>query len=112
AFRRVIQLQPDSARGHYMLGTTFLAKGDTPQAIAALRQAITIAPSAGAYSNLGDALYREGRYAEAADSFQQAVRMNPKSAIKYRNLGDAYARLGQRGKATQAYERAVELCEE
>jgi len=112
AFRRVIQLQPDSARGHYMLGTTFLAKGDTPQAIAALRQAITIAPSAGSYSNLGDALYREKRYGEAAASFEEAVRLSPKSPIKYRNLGDAYARLGQHGQAKQAYERAVELCGE
>jgi tetratricopeptide (TPR) repeat protein len=93
-----------------MLGTVFLAKGDFSPAIASLRHAIAIAPSAGAYSNLGDALYRERRYPEAAAAFEDAVRMNPKSAMKHRNLGDAYARLGQHGKARQAYERAVALC--
>jgi len=112
AFRRVLDLQPDSSRGLYMLGTVQLVSGDTGQAIETLRRAIAAGAGHGAYTNLGQALYLERRYADAAGAFEKAAQLAPKSPIKHRNLGDAYERLGQVEKAKEAYRRGVELCNE
>ena len=112
SFRRVIELQPDSHFGHYMLGTVRLAQGDSDGAIANLRKAISIAPAHGTYTNLGEALFRKKRYAEAAEAFEEAARRAPKSAFKFRNLGDAYARLGEKAKAREAYARGAAMCRE
>jgi tetratricopeptide (TPR) repeat protein len=110
AFRRVAELQPDSTRGFLMLGTVHFAAGDVPQAIADYRRAIALRPDHAAYTNLGHAFFSERRYHEAADAFEAAARLAPKSPMKFRNLGDVYERLGQPDRAKQAYSRAVELC--
>jgi serine/threonine-protein kinase len=112
AFGRVIELQPDNARGFYMLGTVFLASGDTTRAIANLRRAIALGHESAYYTNLGEALTLQQKYADAASAFEEAARLAPKSPSKYRNLGDVYQRLGDEQKARQAYMRAVELCQE
>jgi serine/threonine-protein kinase len=112
SFRRIIELQPDSPQGFYMLGSVFLASGDTAQAIINLRQAIALEPQHASYTNLGDALAREGRLGEATRAFEEAARLAPKSPMKQRNLGDIYQRLGRPDDARAAYVRAVDLCRE
>ena len=108
AFQRVTELQPDTAWGYQMLGTTYHALGQRDLARVNYEKAIALG-HARAHSNLGVLHYEEGRYAEAAASFHQAVTLEPGSPAKHRNLGDAYMRLGRRRDARAAYERAVDL---
>jgi serine/threonine-protein kinase len=110
--RRVIELQPDSSRGFLMLGTVYYASGDNQQAIAEFRKALALGPDAAVYTNLGAALFAEQRLPEAAQAFEEAARLSPKSPSKQRNLGDVYERLGQPQKSRQARLRAIELCRE
>jgi serine/threonine-protein kinase len=108
-FRRVTEMAPDNSRGFLMLGTVQHASGDTSRAIENYKRAIENGPNAGGYGNLGTLYFEQGRFADAAAMFEQAVRLDPKSALKYRNLGDAYLRLGRSDESRTAYERASVL---
>jgi tetratricopeptide (TPR) repeat protein len=57
----------------------------------------------------GNALYAEGRFADASAAYEDAVRTGRYSANLFYNLGDAYARLGQRGRSILNYQRALIL---
>jgi tetratricopeptide (TPR) repeat protein/tRNA A-37 threonylcarbamoyl transferase component Bud32 len=109
AFQRVTENQPDSAWGFINLGAAYLKSGDNRRALENFERAIQIAPDEAAYSNVGTIHYAEGRYAEAARAFEQAIRLGPKNHVSHRNLGDAYLRLGQRDRARAEYERAAAL---
>jgi serine/threonine-protein kinase len=110
AFRRVTELQPDNPWGFSGLGMVHYASGDAKQAIASFRRALAIGGDPSSHTNLGLVLYAEGRYAESAEAFEEAVRLSPADPAKHRNVGDAYQRLGRTELAKRAYTRAVELC--
>jgi eukaryotic-like serine/threonine-protein kinase len=112
AFQRATENQPDSAWGFINLGAAYLKSGDTRRALENFERSIQIAPDEAAYSNVGTIHYTEGRYAEAARAFEEAVRLGPKNDVSHRNLGDAYLKLGQREKARAEYERASALSDE
>jgi tetratricopeptide (TPR) repeat protein len=56
---------------------------------------------------LGRAKYSEGRFDEAAQSFAQFLKSDPKNVKAEDNLGLSYAGLGQTEKAIAAYQNAI-----
>lgn len=56
---------------------------------------------------LGRAKYSENRFEEAAQSFEQCLKAEPKSVKVEDNLGLSYAALGQTDKAIAAYQNAI-----
>jgi serine/threonine-protein kinase len=67
-------------------------------------------PTASAYSNLGNAYFYSRRFREAAQAFEQAVRLNEQDYEFWWNLGDAYYWTpGSRTQAFQAYRQAISL---
>jgi Flp pilus assembly protein TadD len=56
---------------------------------------------------LGRAKYSEGRFDEAAQSFAQFLKSDPKNVKAEDNLGLSYAGLGQTDKAIAAYQNAI-----
>ncbi len=56
-----------------------------------------------------NALYADGRYAEAAAAYERVLATGLASAPTYFNLGNAYLKAGQVGPAVLAYERARRL---
>ncbi len=57
----------------------------------------------------GNALYADGRYAEAAAEYEQLLAGGVASASTYFNLGNAYLKAGDVGRAVLAYARAERL---
>ncbi len=57
---------------------------------------------------IGAAYEVDGKYEDAAQSYQQAVALKP-DASTYNNLGNDYAKLGKIDEATAAYQKSVEL---
>jgi len=112
SFERITELQPDLAWGHEMVGTVHHMRGDLPAAIESYRRALALGPDGLAWSNLGTALYSEGRMDEAVHAFGEAVRLEPRSPANHRNLGDAYQRLGRTEEARRSWSEAVRLCQE
>jgi len=74
----------------------------------ALFLALTLAPAAAiAQSRSGEALYRAGRYKEAADAYARAAQAAPGTARLEYDLGTALLAAGQFDDAASALERAV-----
>jgi tetratricopeptide (TPR) repeat protein/TolB-like protein len=111
AFRRVIELQPESATGYQNLSTVYQAMGRVQEAVANTERALSIAPTAVAYSNLGALYHQRGEYPKAIEAYAAALKLRPNSAITHRNLGDAYLRMSREGEARASYRHAIRLTE-
>lgn len=57
----------------------------------------------------GNAFYREGKFEQAADSYEAILRQGLASPAIYFNLGNSYYRSGKTAPAILAYERALRL---
>ncbi len=62
-----------------------------------------------AHHNLGTALDKQGRFAEAAAEFRTAIQAKPDYARSYNNLGIVLSEQGQPDQAATQYLRAIEL---
>ncbi len=112
-FSKVISLAPDSFRGYYNLAAANVAQGQYAEAVANLEHSISIRPSSRAYANLGMAYFCLRRFEEAAQSFEQAVKLNDKFYEGWWDLGDAYSFVpAKSGLAKGAYEKCVTLANE
>jgi superkiller protein 3 len=112
SFERVIELQPDSAWGYQFLGAAQQSAGDRESALASYQRSLAYARSAATLSNIGTLQYEQGRFAEAARAFEEALTLRPRDPRLHNNAGDAYRRLNDPARARQAYERAVLLTRE
>src|SRR4029078_9231808 len=79
-FRRVTELNPDSARGFSNLGGALQQRGDFGGALKRFRRSGAIEPTGVGISNLGTLQFYLGRFDEAAASFEQASRLTPRSS--------------------------------
>jgi tetratricopeptide (TPR) repeat protein len=58
---------------------------------------------------IGNSLYENGRYAEAAQAYEQLIAQGVHDSAVYYNLGNAYFRQGDVGRAIFNYQRAAQL---
>ncbi len=70
--------------------------------------ACTPANNLWAHYNLGAVLAKQGRLAEAANQYNQALRYDPDNAAALRNLGGVLARQGKLAEAVQDCERSLQ----
>ena len=110
AYRRVTELQPDSALGFHMLGTVQQAAGDTAAALLSYTRANEIRPAYGTWSNMGTILFWQGDYAKAADAYAHAIALAPHEPELYANLARVVRdRLKQRKLARRCFQQAFTL---
>ena len=80
--------QKESAIAYFYQGVTFADQKDWKSAEASYRRAIALDPNiAETHNNLGSALGKQGKTAEAITAFQKAVSLNPKYSVAYYNVG-------------------------
>lgn len=110
AFRRVLQLAPDSVNGLAQLGATLLCQERNAEAIPVFQRVVQLKPDFGeAHFNLGLALGRAGRPAEALGPFRSALRCSPNFADPYVTLADLLIQKGEREEAASLLLRALQL---
>jgi TonB family protein len=59
------------------------------------------------FNNKGDEYFDQGKYAEAIDAYQQAIKLKPNYAEAFFNMGDAYEALEHHEEAVTAYQQAI-----
>lgn len=62
-----------------------------------------------AHSNLAHALFREGNFEEAADHYEEALRIRPQNANHFYNYGIVLGRQGKTQEAMEQYRKALSL---
>ena len=109
-FRKVTSLAPENYRGYSNLGAMELLLGRYSDSIAALKTSIALRPDFESYGNLGTSYFLLRQFENAAQSFEEALRLDDKDWANWGNLGDALYQIpSRRSDAVHAYERASEL---
>jgi hypothetical protein len=101
---------PPKALKEYAAAKSASSAGDSDKAIAHFQRAVSIDPEYGeAWNDLGVALMRKERTAEAAQCFQKAAEFQPKMPLVHINLSIAQSKLGLLDDAEASARRALEL---
>jgi tetratricopeptide (TPR) repeat protein len=111
-FEKAITVKPDSYRNYSNLGAALLYEGNDEKATGALERSIAIRPSYGAYTNLAVAYLRMRQFHQAAQTTQEALKLDDSNYQVWGNLGDAYYYGGNKSEAIEAYKKAISLAEQ
>ena len=114
-YRRVIELTPDNATVYSNLAGAYLALSDpkvVPEAEAALKKSIQLAPTYAAYANLGSLYMNQKRYGESAEMTRNALKLNDKDYRVWNNLLVAYRWIKDDENARPVREKTLTLLEE
>ncbi|MCJ7754312.1 MAG: tetratricopeptide repeat protein, partial [Thermoanaerobaculales bacterium] len=101
-FRRVVELLPDSSIGYSALGGCLFYSGETAEARSNLERAVEIGSRYDAFANLATLEFYEGRYAEAATLYEQALAMDGSDYQTWSYLGEALRFSGADPEQTRA----------
>jgi tetratricopeptide (TPR) repeat protein len=105
--REALRAQPDAGILWKALSVALSLQG--LNALEASQRAATLLPDdAEAHANLGNALLRDARFADAAASYRRALGITPRLADVLNNLGNALRALGQADEAVACYRQAIE----
>ncbi len=98
----------DSAQVEFLLGGSFEISGDEQKAESSYRAAVAFDPKNFLYERvLGAVLQKEGRYAESADSLQQAFKLRPDDSGTLILLARSHERSGDGAGALSLLEDAI-----
>ena len=104
----VLKADPNQLDALIALGVLSGMRGQLADAVKHLKRATQRSPaSEGAQYNLGQALIRLGRHAEAAEALERAVAIADQPQF-HEKLGDCLRQLGKLDKAAKHFARAVE----
>jgi tetratricopeptide (TPR) repeat protein len=109
--RRALELNPDDARSHGLLGWTLVVVQErSEEGIAALREAVRLDPTEPQYRyHLGTELAIRGAVDEAIEEYRQATQLGPCPASVHFNLGQALMSRGRILEAVAAFEEALRI---
>ena len=111
ALDKALALQPDLPEAQRELGMYYY-RGfrDYEKALEALTKYEKMRPSDGlALSSIAYIWRRQGRFDEAADQLQKALRLNPRSAGMAREIGNTLFQLGRYPEAEVYMDQAIDL---
>ncbi len=107
--RRAEELAPNPGRARFYLGLALARQGRPDPAAQKLRQSARDFSNLGTHIALGNALMAQGRFRQAARTYEHAAWLHPRYAAAHHNLGLAYARLGHRLASQKSLRRAQRL---
>ncbi|MUM19708.1 hypothetical protein FZI91_21770 [Mycobacterium sp. CBMA271] len=104
AARHLVQMHPYRASSHYMLALVLYAAHRKNAALAAIDEALRIAPEDSSYLNLRGQIVGMRRWkGKALKDFRSALRANPDNAYAMENVGKAQSRRWRLSSALRAY---------
>lgn len=108
--REVIKARPRNAEAFNLLGIVLHSKGDTREAIKAVKKATALNGSLANYhSNLGEMNRLVGRLGDAVVSLRRALTLNPNYVQAHNNLGITYFDKKDYERSVTEYQKAIEL---
>ncbi len=110
--REIVKLNSGDASAHLELAHADLRQdgGDLNEALAEFHAALEIEPqNAGAWSDLGEALGRAGKYEDAASAYGEAGKLRPNDDTARFSQGEALRHAGKVDQAVEQYREAIRL---
>ena len=107
AYRKALELDPESASAHYNLGAALARTGQFTEAESHLRMALETNPNTQTYSGLGFVLWQQDRDEEAIASLRTAIEMDPKNAAAYNALGTILVEQRRLEEAASVYRQLI-----
>ena len=109
-FEKAIESDGNYAEAWAQTGFCREKLGRHGEAIEASRKAVSLRPTAESYFNLGLAHYYLKQYREAAESYRNAIRLDPfNAADAHYAVGLVYRDWGRADEEIQAYKQAIKL---
>jgi eukaryotic-like serine/threonine-protein kinase len=108
-YRKVAEIAPDWYGTYANIGSIYDEMGQYEKAIDPLKKSIAIRPSYAGYVNLGAAYFGLNKFDEAAQAYEEAIKLDPQQYVTWGNLGAALYYGGKKDQATAPYRKAVEL---
>src|SRR5690606_32677988 len=113
SFRKALELQPRYPEVQNNLGVLYNRQDRFKDALPYFQMALSddsyITPE-NAYTNMGYAYYRLGKYREALENHQKALDVAPLFCLASKNMADVYAKQKAFPNAARYYEKAVTNC--
>ncbi|MES2354466.1 MAG: tetratricopeptide repeat protein [Pseudomonadota bacterium] len=107
-YRQILQMQPNDADAHHLLGVIAIQVGKSEVAIELIGKALKLRPDfPEAYINLGNALSDQNRLDEAIACYRQAIKFKSDAAEAHNNLGMALRDQGKLSDAIACYRQAI-----
>ena len=108
--RAAIEVAPNRAKPHNLLGKALHRTRQNPAALASFQAAIACEPTfAEAHGNRANVLIDLGRLADAVEGFDQALSLDPNAIEDWCNRGSALQELGRSADAIASFDRALAL---
>jgi superkiller protein 3 len=107
AYRKALELDPESASAHYNLGASLARDGEYAEAEGHLRAALATNPNTQTYTGLGVVQWQQGRVEEAIPNLEAAIDADPSNAAAYDYLGTIYVEQGRLEQAEATYRLLV-----
>jgi tetratricopeptide (TPR) repeat protein len=109
AFEHAVRLGED-ATGHFGLGLAYRIKGVWPNAVQHFEMAVANDQSFGvAYSYLGTALEKLGKFNEALEAHKKSISIDSKSKYFHFSYAEGLAKFGRTQDAIAAYEASLRI---
>ena len=109
--RRAVELAPNGALVHMLLGSTLSYAGHVDEAIVYLKQARRLNPFPAFYHylHLGRCYLQKGQYEDALAEYKKGLQLSPDNAVLYLVLAATYALLDRKEEARASAETFLEF---
>jgi tetratricopeptide (TPR) repeat protein len=109
-FEKVLEIDPEFTPVLNRLGYSYAAMGDMARAEALMQRYVAAMPAdPNPEDSYGDILFKAGRYQEAKEHFELALKKEPTFGPSQHELGDVFALLGNQAAAREAYEKSAKV---
>lgn len=109
-FEKVLVFDADFTPALNRLGYSYAAMGDMARAESMMQRYVAAMPTdPNPEDSYGDILFKAGRYDEAKEHFEAALKKDPAFGPSQHELGDVLAMLGNQQAARDAYGKAAQI---
>ena len=108
-FKRAIEIRPNFANAHFNLAVVLITKGRLDEAVSHYRIALETMDTISLHRGLGYALFKLGRFEEAAAEYRKVQSAMPNNLEVLNKLGYALAQTGQFDEAIEEYQKSLQI---